>query len=430
MELNIYPYKISRRTKYSKLHVYDMRTNKDIIDYDYKIINKIINDYNEQIQHPEDYFEISDNCLLHVKDAVDLENIEYLFIPENIVCITNYAIEYRKIKLVSLPSSLKLIKRGAFHGCHELECIDIPSSVDNIEFHVFEYCGKLNEVKLPNITTLSEELFLGCKSLKNIILPETIDTIKDSAFYGCESLEYIKLPENLKVILKYAFAECSNLKKINLPEKLEIIDECAFWTCNSLEKIIIPDSVKSIGKNAFFNCTNLKYVKLSKNIKILPDRIFASCSSLAKIDFLDNITTFGDTLFFDVGLIENINIPKNLKTFSRRPFYGSNIKSITFNYDLKILNFTKTTYDDDCEYDLVMLSKINKLIISNNVKIITPDAFKMAGNQIKKIDYLGSKEEFEVFKNNNKKLFDFFTDLKNINIIENKTKASEIKLER
>lgn len=33
-------------------------------------------------------------------------------------------------------------------------------------------------------------------------------------------------------------------------------------------------------------------------------------------------------------------------------------------------------------------------------------------------NYLGTKEQFEIFKNNNKELFDYLTNIKNINFIE------------
>ena len=60
------------------------------------------------------------------------------------------------------------------------------------------------------------------------------------------------------------------------------------------------------------------------------------------------------------------------------------------NYDLK--NLTGSG-------NLTNRTKINKIIINNSVKKITPDAFKISGHQIKEIEYHGTKELFDVLIN-------------------------------
>ncbi len=87
------------------------------------------------------------------------------------------------------------------------------------------------------VTSIGEDAFWFCKSLKSIQLPEGVTSIGDGTFENCTSLESIQLPEGVKSIWRQAFYHCTQLKSIELPERVTSIGFRAFASCTSLENI-------------------------------------------------------------------------------------------------------------------------------------------------------------------------------------------------
>lgn len=126
---------------------------------------------------------------------------------------------------------------NAFSNADQMESIVIPSSVES----------------------MSTNVFVGCKSLKNVyISPDSsIQKLMNGVFSGCSSLEKVVLPDSITVIENSVFTNCSSLQEINLPASLTSIGSGAFQNCYSLTNITIPDSVTEIGTNAFKGCYSL-----------------------------------------------------------------------------------------------------------------------------------------------------------------------------
>ena len=72
---------------------------------------------------------------------------EKLYIPEGVeeLGLDCFAIS-DSLKEVSLPSTLKIIERGAFWRCISLKTISIPSSVEAIGQFAFFDCWSLTDV--------------------------------------------------------------------------------------------------------------------------------------------------------------------------------------------------------------------------------------------------------------------------------------------
>ena len=71
--------------------------------------------------------------------------------------------------------------------------------------------------------------------MKKIVIPNSVTTIEDNTFRGCYSLKEIVIPDSVIAIESEAFYECT---KSNL-------------------SIDIPSSVVRIGKNAFYRVYNI-----------------------------------------------------------------------------------------------------------------------------------------------------------------------------
>lgn len=365
MEITIGPYKISQRTEYSKIQIYDIKQNKNITNENTDLMEKILEDYSKQLDDPGKYFDIEDDALVRVKEAVKYDDIKYLFVPDRITMIKEDAFRYQNVEMVKLPCSIRTIEQFAFYGSFSLKTINIENSVEEIK----EYC-----------------------------------------FHRCEKLESIKLP-NIKVLANGIFANCQNLNEVILPDGLNLISSIAFDECVSLKKITIPNTVITVGEYAFRDCKNLEYIKLSENLEKIESGAFSCCGSLKEIILPDSVCELCNAVFYRAFSLKSINIPKNLNCIGWRPFLNSGINTLIFNHNLEKLQGVNR-YNVPC--DLIEGSNIDKLIISDNATIITPRAVGVSGGQIKKIDYLGTKEQFDKFKENNQQLFNLLPNLENI----------------
>ncbi len=88
---------------------------------------------------------------------------------------------------VSLPRSIRSLRRGAFRG------------------------AKIYEIRFSHgLLEIGEEAFMGCVNLIGAALPETLLTLSGSAFKGCSSLLYVTLPESVR-IEEDPFPDCPRL---------------------------------------------------------------------------------------------------------------------------------------------------------------------------------------------------------------------------
>jgi hypothetical protein len=111
-----------------------------------------------------------------------------------------------------------------------------------------------------SVTSISENTFFDCKSLKEITIPNSITSIDRFAFYNCTSLTSITIPNNVISIGICAFCYCTSLTSITISDSITGIGEDAFWNCSSLKEITIPNSITYIGSRAFSFCESLKEV--------------------------------------------------------------------------------------------------------------------------------------------------------------------------
>lgn len=163
-----------------------------------------------------------------------------------------------------LADGVTSIGDNAFDGCSSLKSINLPEGVTSIGEYTFSGCSSLTSINLPDgMTSIGNGAFEGCSSLTNISLPDGITSISKVTFSGCTSLKSINLPNELTSIGNSAFSYCSSLTSINLPKRLTNIGASAFYGCSNLTSISLPDGVTSIGNGAFDVCSNLEEISLS-----------------------------------------------------------------------------------------------------------------------------------------------------------------------
>ena len=139
----------------------------------------------------------------------------------------------------------------------------LADGVTSIGDNAFDGCSSLKSINLPEgVTSIGESAFYRCISLTNISLPDGVTSIGDNAFAQCALISII-LPEKLTSIGMATFADCGGLTSINLPKGVTSIEDGAFRGCTSLISISLPDGVTRIGDWAFESCSNLEEISLS-----------------------------------------------------------------------------------------------------------------------------------------------------------------------
>ncbi len=203
----------------------------------------------------------------------------------------------------------------AFSGCTTLKSITLPNSVTSICYSSFFGCTNLSSITLPqNVTSVDVRAFSGCTSLSNVTFSnsETSIDIGMYAFENCTALTSIAFPNNVKSIGLSAFSGCANLSSVTFEQgsTLTIIGSTAFSSCTSLKSITVPSSVEKIGSAAFGSCTSLSSVTFEQESKL---------------------TSIGEGAFSDCTLLASITIPSSVTSISNEAFAGcTNLTSLCF----------------------------------------------------------------------------------------------------
>ena len=154
------------------------------------------------------------------------------------------------------------------------------------------------------VTSIGDEAFYGCNTVREVILPASVQYIGVSAFRECGHLSSVSMPGVIN-IAHYAFQRCEALTQVTSTVMLESIGDCAFAECyelcsfeyahqlrwigssafvgSSLFEFIMSDAVTHIEQNAFNNCRDLYNVRLSKNLDRIPYGAFMECVSLETV---------------------------------------------------------------------------------------------------------------------------------------------------
>ena len=201
----------------------------------------------------------------------------------------------------------------------------VPDNVTHVRFH-------------PNVTRIedynfeeygpSNNAFMNCASLSEVVLNDGLIEIGRSAFQGCVSLQKITIPSTVTKIDVDAFNDCVNLREVVLNEGLQKIGWQAFFNCQSLVNITLPSTVTEVGHAwTFTMCLKLKEVVLNEGLEEICLHTFNSCSSLERITIPSTVTKIGDGAFLGCDNLREVLLHENIKKMVLR---GSNQVVQTF----------------------------------------------------------------------------------------------------
>ena len=247
-------------------------------------------------------------------------------------CFSNWT----NLKSIWLPDSLTKLNYCAFKNCQNLEEIRFPSKYIEIDSCAFENCISLKTVNISaeyilrhfdneTFTFMGDSIFEGCTSLETVTLPYNLTGIYSGCFKGCTNLQNIVLPDTIRHIAANAFNGCTSLKQINIPDSVTDISYGAFQNCSSLESIILPGEISG----GFSYCGSFFSDDTLKLYRGLDSYVFYNCANLKEVIFKKGNSTqlIGNHAFANCPKLEKVIISDNVKFIDHNAF--ENCTSLT-----------------------------------------------------------------------------------------------------
>ena len=309
------------------------------------------------------------------------------------------------IKKIKIPSEVKIIGKGAFFRCEELQRITFSedSQLQTIEDYAFKNTS-IKSIAIPSkVTDLKDNWSVEMKYLQKIIVSQSnpryssvgdvmiigkslIESNKYDLLVSCLcNVKYVTIPDSVKRIENYAFSDTS-IEAITIPSGIEVFGKCAFQYCffltkiefeknsklqiiekdafqsSKIKSITIPSEVRKIGKRAFFCCGLLTKIEFEKNSKLQEIEESAFCgSSIESIEIPSGVIDIKENAFLDLEKLKKISFdPSNPR------YYG---------HDEKMIIGKSKIESDDYDCLLFCIQSVKNVIIPDSIKQIGPYSF-------------------------------------------------------
>ena len=258
--------------------------------------------------------------------GIDFANVTNLVISEGTTEISTHSClgfrNCRKIKSLTVPSSVTSIGDGAFSGCSGLVSVSISSGVTNIGNNVFSGCSGLISfsVDASNPAYSSRNGWLCSKdgtvlfadASGNVEIPLGITNVGAGAFRDRRGITSVMIPSSVTSIGQWAFEGCSGLKSVTIPASVTSIMDGAFKGCRGLESVTIPSSVTNIGWSVFENCSGLTTLSILPGVTSIGWNMFWGCSNLTSVTIPSTVTNILEGAFQNCSGLRSVMIPSSV----------------------------------------------------------------------------------------------------------------------
>lgn len=356
---------------------YDLDIKDDVTELYLMVFDFCLDDNKKQFKN------VSKIVILDTCGDLCLPNQMFPNVKEVIFCNNHYTVKQNKLLLNNFSRSLinvfgwntsdaidmrgiEVIEDGAFCGCQSRVLENCDTDYIKCKEHAFDgsYFSEQpfnNGVKMAGCIVIALD-----KTADNVVIPEETTcmaqgldfsqikkmTLKTSKF--CCNYD-VKLPETL-IIDGCNDISGSEIQSVRDTKHIEVVNNKNFITQDdivynktmttvvacSAEKtgtVELPEGVTKIEYEAFRYC-KISSVRFPSTLRLIRDNAFADCENLKTIDFGCGLTHVGSSAswytFSESGL-ERVNFPKQVKSIGRGAFYGSQLKEVTLNEGLEII---------------------------------------------------------------------------------------------
>lgn len=322
-----------------------------------------------------------------IPEAITVDGVDYV-----VTEIGGWSLCSCKLASVSLPSTLKAIRDGAFTFVEQLNTLTIPASVETIEGGSLVFCEDLENIVIAEGNknfVFSDQLLMSADKTKvyaligasragsnvRVVVPSTVKSLEPMAMYGAYGMSSLTLPEGLERICDSALG-CNNLTSIHIPASVTTIEE-AFWFMEQLREVTvaegnqnytvkngmlltkdltglvkippmldnydIPETVTTIyGSSA--DLLNTKELVIPDGVKALGNFAFGCCEGLETVVVGSGVETWGEETFYVCFDIKSIYLrSENVVTPTTEPFESKIFETAT----LYVPAGTKNAYELD-----------------------------------------------------------------------------------
>lgn len=146
-------------------------------------------------------------------------SITDIVLPEYLVEIGEEAFKGSDVTSILMPNTVKSLGTHAFEDCRKLKEVTLSSSLSLIPMAAFRGCDALQELQVPASVTKIADLAFEASGLKEMELPMGVESVGAGAFYNCQQLEKLAFPNSLKKLGVCCFLYCNKLKSLTLPDQ-------------------------------------------------------------------------------------------------------------------------------------------------------------------------------------------------------------------
>lgn len=289
----------------------------------------------------------------------DYRKVRSVSLPSTLDSIMSYAFRGSNLVSVVLPSNLHFLGDAVFNSCTYLESINIPLSLTVIPSSTFDYCVKLNHIVLhEGIVDIGDRAFYNCSSLNDLTLGHHIRHIGWAAFmstpfYGFSDYEdfvvyrgqycigsanevwnTVSIREGTTLIAESVFEQQDHLTGLVLPNSLKYINENAFFYCHNLRSISFGDSLLEIDQSAFNHADSLTQLQFPNSLQKISSGAFNYCNNLQSVSFGNSLREIEHDAFQYCNLLTEIVIPDSVIKIGSKAFNCDSIKRVTIGKSL------------------------------------------------------------------------------------------------
>lgn len=240
-----------------------------------------------------------------------------------------------------IPSGVESIGPYAFYNAVYLKNITIPSTVKTIKEGAFSHCSALTTAVLPEgIQSISDFVFESCTSLESVDIPDSVTSIGANAFFNCKNLKGLTLSENVKSLSSNTFAYCTSLTEVAIPASLTSVSSTAFYACSGLKALHVAEE-----NTAYTDVSGVLYNKAKTVLIYYPCGRTTADGSYTVL----NTTTTLSSYAFAYSCLKKIDLPAVVANLGNYTFsYCGNLKNViirnkTVPINTYIFNATNTS---------------------------------------------------------------------------------------